>query len=131
MVIHWAGRHTAATQLLNAGCRVTSIQKFLGHKELSTTMIYARVHDQTVADDYYAAMQKVEQRLDLLGEPENTQGSITEDERTQLLALTEQLAAPELGTEIRLEIVAQMRQVLLGNEGIPISVPAFQEAIPV
>lgn len=94
-------------------------------------MIYARVHDQTVADDYYAAMQKVEQRLDLLGEPENTQGSITEDERTQLLALTEQLAAPELGTEIRLEIVAQMRQVLLGNEGIPISVPAFQEAIPV
>jgi hypothetical protein len=30
---------------LNAGCRVTSIQKFLGHKRLNSTMIYARVHD--------------------------------------------------------------------------------------
>ena len=127
-------RHTAATQLLNAGCRVTSIQRFLGHKELSTTMIYARVHDQTVADDYYAAMQKVEQRLDLLGEQENIQVSTTENERAQLLALlalTEQLAAPELGTEIRLDIVAQMRQVLIGNQRIPISIPAFQEVIPV
>jgi len=124
-------RHTAATQLLNAGCRVTSIQKFLGHKELSTTMIYARVHDQTVADDYYAAMSQIEKRLDLLGEPENNREPIAEDERVQLLALTEQLAAPELGTETRLKIVTQMRQVLLGNEGIPISVPAFQEVTPV
>jgi len=36
-------RHTCATQLLNAGCRVTSIQKFLGHKRLNSTMIYARL----------------------------------------------------------------------------------------
>ena len=56
-------RHTCATQLLNAGCRVTSIQKFLGHKRPNSTMIYARVHDQTVADDYYSAMERVEQRL--------------------------------------------------------------------
>jgi integrase len=53
-----------ATQLLNAGCRVTSIQKFLGHKRLNSTMIYARVHDRTVADDYYAAMDRIEQRLE-------------------------------------------------------------------
>jgi site-specific recombinase XerD len=57
-------RHTCATQLLNAGCKVTSIQRFLGHKELSSTLIYARAHDQSVADDYFSAMQKVEQRLD-------------------------------------------------------------------
>jgi len=56
-------RHTCATQLLNAGCRVTSIQRFLGHKELSSTMIYARAHDQTVAEDYFAAMEKVEKGL--------------------------------------------------------------------
>ncbi len=58
-------RHTCATQLLNAGCRVTSIQRFLGHKELGTTMIYARALDQTVADDYFKAMEKVEQELAL------------------------------------------------------------------
>src|SRR5919108_6244935 len=69
-------RHTAATQLLNAGCRVTSIQKFLGHKELSTTMVYARVHDQTVAEDYFAAMERVEQRLEIVPEPKQK----TEDE---------------------------------------------------
>jgi len=76
-----------ATQLLNAGCRVTSIQKFLGHKELNTTMIYARVHDQTVTDDYYAAMDQVEKRLNLLGVQEIQSESVTESERSQLLGL--------------------------------------------
>ena len=61
-------RHTCATQLLNAGCRVTSIQRFLGHKDLASTMVYARAHDQTVADDYFAAMQRVEQRLQICEE---------------------------------------------------------------
>jgi integrase len=59
-------RHTCATQLLNAGCRVTSIQRFLGHKKLNSTMIYARAHDQTVAEDYFTAMQRVEERLDIM-----------------------------------------------------------------
>ncbi len=49
-------RHTCGTQLLNAGCRVTSIQRFLGHKKLNTTMIYARVHNQTLAKDYFGAI---------------------------------------------------------------------------
>jgi integrase/recombinase XerD len=53
-------RHTYATQLLNAGCKVTSIQKLLGHQRLNSTMTYARVHDQTVAEDYYRAMAQVE-----------------------------------------------------------------------
>lgn len=110
-------RHTCATQLLNAGCRVTSIQKLLGHKELGTTMIYARVHDQTVADDYYTAMQHVEQRLDLLGQPETTpeppQEPPGENLCIHLLALTEQLASPDLNAETRLEIVMHMRSILV------------------
>jgi site-specific recombinase XerD len=123
-------RHTMATQLLNAGCRVTSLQKFLGHKELSTTMIYARVHDQTVADDYYAAMQQVEQRLDLLGTQPEVSIPICEDERIQLLALTAQLEQPELSREARLQITTHMRWVLAGQEPIQISLPAFLEASP-
>lgn len=109
-------RHTAATQLLNAGCRITSIQKFLGHKELSTTMVYARVHDEMVKDDYYRAMRSVEKRLELLGQPEEKQEAVTEGEREQVLALTAQLVEPELSLEARLVIVAQIRLVLLGEQ---------------
>lgn len=88
-------RHTATTLLLNPGCRITSIQKFLGHKDLSSTMIYARVHDQTVAHDYYSAMERVEQRLELLRAPTEEQQQLAGSERAQLLALTAQLAEPE------------------------------------
>lgn len=114
-------RHTAATQLLNAGCRITSIQKFLGHKELSTTMVYARVHDQTVADDYYMAMERVEQRLDLLGGQEKPGPKIDENERGQLLVFAAQLTHPELTLEARLEIAAQMRDLLTDWEMVPLN----------
>ena len=120
-------RHTAATQLLNAGCRINSIQKFLGHKELSTTMVYARVHDQTVADDYYTAMQQIEKRLDLLGTQQEASTPINTNELTWLLELTTQLEQPELTTEVRLTIAAQMRQMLLGKEQFQISLPVFLE----
>ncbi len=50
-------------QVLNPGCRVTSIQKFIVHKKLNTTTIYARALDQTVAKDYFEAMEQVEQQL--------------------------------------------------------------------
>jgi site-specific recombinase XerD len=64
-------RHTTATQLLNAGCPVTSIQKFLGHKKLNTTRVYAHAHDQVVENDYFAAMERIEQRLQLVDQPKN------------------------------------------------------------
>jgi len=101
-------RHTTATQLLNAGCPVTSIQKFLGHKKLNTTMVYARAYDQTVEADYYAAMGRIEQRLELVGGPAETQEPVNDSEREQLRALAEQLFTPELGYEKRLEIAVQM-----------------------
>lgn len=122
-------RHTCATQLLNAGCRITSIQKFLGHKKLNSTLIYARAHDQTVADDYYQAMSSVEKRLELIGQPEEKEEPVTEDERGQILALTEKLAEPELRTEARLVIAAQIRLVLLGEmKALPSQMPALQSS---
>jgi hypothetical protein len=39
---------------------ITRIQKLLGHEHISTTMIYARVHDATVEADYHQAMSKTE-----------------------------------------------------------------------
>lgn len=108
--------HTCATQLLNAGCPITSIQKFLGHKKLNSTMIYARVHDQTVADDYYMAMGRIEQRLDVLPVLAVAEQPIPEGERKELLALTEQLAEPELSLEKRIELVVLIRSLLVGKD---------------
>ena len=62
-------RHTFATQLLNSGCKVTSIQRLLGHKRLNTTMVYARVHDETIMADYYRAMAQIE--VEPNAEPDN------------------------------------------------------------
>jgi site-specific recombinase XerC len=101
-----------ATQLLNAGCPVTSIQKFLGHKKLNTTMVYARAYDATVEADYFAAMSRVEQRLALAPEEDQSAQIIQEDERAQLLALTEQLAQPELSQHERMSLVDIMRMLL-------------------
>lgn len=53
-------RHTCATRLLNAGMEITSIQKYLGHEMLSTTMIYARVHDAIVEADFRQATRRIE-----------------------------------------------------------------------
>jgi integrase/recombinase XerC len=113
-------RHTCATQLLNAGCRITSIQRFLGHKRLNTTMIYARAHDQTVADDYFAAMERVEQRLNVLpasvaaAEPkaEAHDEVIKVQDRAQFLAWVELLTQPELAQDERLATAWQLKQVL-------------------
>jgi len=56
-------RHTLATRLLNAGMDVTRIQKLLGHDQLNTTMLYARVLDKTLQADFQQAMAKIEAQL--------------------------------------------------------------------
>jgi hypothetical protein len=120
-------RHTTATQLLNAGCPVTSIQKFLGHKKLNTTRVYAHAHDQVVENDYFAAMERIEQRLQLVDQPKNITLPVSTPERGQLLTLAEQLFTPEMSFEVRFEIASQMRRLLVGQyEWIP--PPVLKEA---
>ena len=84
---------------------MTTIQRLLGRQRLNSTMLYARVHDRTVADDYYAAMAQVESRMTPADADEH-------DERSHLLALLDRLAEPELDLDTRLDLVAQMRLVL-------------------
>jgi site-specific recombinase XerD len=104
-------RHTCATQLLNAGCRVTSIQRFLGHRDLSSTMVYARAHDQTVAEDYFAAMERVEQRLEIVPAKQKDIEVVKVQEPAKVLQLIEQLEIPELCFEERLDITLQLREL--------------------
>jgi len=53
-------RHTFATNFLNAGMKITHIQKLMGHEKLTTTMIYAQVLDSTLEADYRQAMRLIE-----------------------------------------------------------------------
>ena len=114
-------RHTCASQLLNAGCRITSIQAFLGHKKLNTTMIYARAYDQTVADDYFAVMSWVEQRMEITPPPEPVEETNPEDEvvkereNEQIITWLEQLLLPELCQDERVDIVEQLKRTLSLN----------------
>lgn len=53
-------RHSFANDLLSAGAPVTSIQQLLGHRWLETTQIYVAANDRQVAQDYYAACERLE-----------------------------------------------------------------------
>lgn len=53
-------RHTLATFLINQGMPIVSLQKFLGHKDINKTLIYARVHDETVKKQFATAMTYIE-----------------------------------------------------------------------
>jgi site-specific recombinase XerD len=53
-------RHTLATQCLNRGMSLEAIAALLGHRSPRMTLIYARISDENVADQYFAATQAVE-----------------------------------------------------------------------
>jgi len=53
-------RHTLATFLINQGMSIVSLQKLLGHQDINKTLIYARVHDETVRAQFASAMAQFE-----------------------------------------------------------------------
>jgi integrase len=53
-------RHTLATQAINRGMSLEAIAALLGHRSLAMTMVYARIADRTVAEEYFAVTEKVE-----------------------------------------------------------------------
>ena len=100
-------RHSCATLLLNAGAPILTVQAILGHKQIDTTLSYARLYDGTVAADYYRAMSEIEARMALTEsteDPPPTGG--------QLLALVDALRAGTL-TEAQRETVRVLRAGIL------------------
>jgi hypothetical protein len=57
-------RHTLATQAINRGMSLEAIAALLGHKSMSMTLVYARIADRTVADEYFSVTEKVEALYD-------------------------------------------------------------------
>ena len=55
-------RHTMATQMLNAGAKLETIQDLLGHSSIKTTQRYSRISNLRVQQDYHKAMEVVMQR---------------------------------------------------------------------
>jgi len=85
-------RHTLATQAINRGMSIDAIAALLGHKTLAMTMIYARIADKTVAEEYFNVTEKVEA---LYGHPQ-------------------QLPRDDEGSEMR-KLRGEMHRRMLGN----------------
>ncbi len=83
-------RHTLATQAINRGMSLEAIAALLGHRTMAMTMVYARIADRTVADEYFAVSEKVEALYD--------HGSLPADaEGTQMLKLRREMHSRMLG----------------------------------
>jgi integrase len=70
-------RHTLATLAINRGMPLESIAALLGHRSLSMTMVYARIGNRTVQQEYSQVSEHLEElcnRVDLL----NRQPSLVE-----------------------------------------------------
>ena len=85
-------RHTLATQAINRGMSLEAIAALLGHRSLHMTLVYAKIADRTVADEYFAVSEKVE----------------------ALYEAPKQLPADAEGAEMR-KLRAEMHRRMLGN----------------
>jgi integrase/recombinase XerD len=59
-------RHTLATQAINRGMRLEAIAALPGHRKMEMTLIYARIANRVVADEYAAVSAKIDA---LYGQP--------------------------------------------------------------
>jgi site-specific recombinase XerD len=57
-------RHTLGTQAINRGMRLEAIAALLGHQKLEMTLIYARIANRVVADEYAAVSAKIDALYD-------------------------------------------------------------------
>jgi len=69
-------RHTLATQAINRGMSLEAIAALLGHKSMRMTMVYAKISNRTVADEYFKVSAQVEALYDAPKErPANSEGA--------------------------------------------------------
>ena len=84
-------RHTLATQAINRGMRLEAIAALLGRKKMEMTLIYARIANRVVADEYAAVSAKIDA---LYGQPPALPADY---ETTGMARLRREAHAPLLG----------------------------------
>ena len=84
-------RHTLATQAINRGMRLEAIAALLGHQKMEMTLIYARIANRVVADEYAAVTAKIDA---LYGQPPALPAG---DETTGMARLRRETHARMLG----------------------------------
>lgn len=55
-------RHTYATEMISAGMSLYGVMHLLGHRHVGTTLIYAGIVQETVREEFFAAMAKIQNR---------------------------------------------------------------------
>lgn len=100
-------RHTFASQMLAAGVPVTSLQRYLGHELLDTTMIYAEVSDPMLQQDYYHGIATLDPKSVILAQSE-----LEFSRQEQLRQLLVELKMHNLDSTRQKEIVEQMQRLI-------------------
>ena len=77
--------------MLTAGMPVSSLQRYLGHEHLDTTMIYAEVSDPLLRQDYYQGIATLDPGSDNL-----SMSGLASFHQHTLRQLVEELKTPGL-----------------------------------
>lgn len=100
-------RHTLASQMLNAGMPIASLQRYLGHENLDTTMGYAEVSDPLLEQDYYRGIAQVDAPSASLAPR-----AVTLSQEAELRRLMTELKTADLAPDRQQMILDQMQRLL-------------------
>ena len=100
-------RHTYASQMLAAGMPVSSLQRYLGHELMDTTIIYAEVSNPLLQEDYYRGIAAIEPKSANLNQPK-----LEPPRQEQLRRLIAEFKASNPGLFHQKEIWEQMQRLL-------------------
>ena len=88
-------RHTLATQAINRGMRLEAIAALLGHRSMDMTLVYARIADRVVADEYASVANQIDALYATAGSP--TTALPAEIETAAMVRLRQESHARMLG----------------------------------
>jgi hypothetical protein len=93
--------------MLVTGMPVTPLQRYLGHEDLDTTMLYVEVADPLLQKDYYQGVSVLDPASSHLAQPGTLQSL-----RSKMEQSVGELKTPALAPERKQEIADEMQLLL-------------------